>query len=119
MKRRIFWSVFFTVFLRLQIYEAIAAIFWQFASYVFSFHYVYFCIPLCVFVFHFYFCIPFLFFVFPLLFLYSILFSYSIFFLYSTFHFLYSLFILCIIIFLIHFVGYLFVRGAQLLFVYF
>ena len=34
MKRRIFWSVFFTVFVRLQIYEAIAAIFWQSASYV-------------------------------------------------------------------------------------
>ena len=33
MKRRIFWSVFFTVFL-LQVYEAIAAIFWQSASYV-------------------------------------------------------------------------------------
>ena len=34
MKRRIFWSVFYTVFLRLQIYEANAAIFWQFASYL-------------------------------------------------------------------------------------
>ena len=34
MKRRIFWSVFFTGFFRLQIYEAIAAIFWQSASYV-------------------------------------------------------------------------------------
>ena len=33
MKRRFFWSVF-TVFFRLQIYEAIAAIFWQSASYV-------------------------------------------------------------------------------------
>ena len=32
MKRRIFWSVFFTVFLRLQIYEAIAAIFWLSSS---------------------------------------------------------------------------------------
>ena len=29
MKRRIFWSVFFTVFFRLPIYESIAAIFWQ------------------------------------------------------------------------------------------
>ena len=37
MKRRIFWSVFFIVSLRLQIYEAIAAIFWQSASYVFFF----------------------------------------------------------------------------------
>ena len=36
MKRR-FFLVFFTVFLRLQIYEAIAAIIWQSASYVFSF----------------------------------------------------------------------------------
>ena len=34
MKRRIFVSVFFAVFLGLQIYEAIAAIFWQSASYV-------------------------------------------------------------------------------------
>ena len=35
MKRRIFFgSVFFIVFLRLQIYEAIAAIFWQSARYV-------------------------------------------------------------------------------------
>ena len=34
MKRRIFWSAFFTLFLRLQIYEAIAATFWQAASYV-------------------------------------------------------------------------------------
>ena len=34
MKRGIFWSVFFTVFLRLQIYKAIAAIFWESASYV-------------------------------------------------------------------------------------
>ena len=33
MEKRIL-SVFFTVFLRLQIYEAIAAIFWQSASYV-------------------------------------------------------------------------------------
>ena len=32
----VFWSVFFTFLLRLQIYEAIAAIFWQFASYVFT-----------------------------------------------------------------------------------
>ena len=31
-----FWSVFFTLFLRLQIYEAIAAIFWQSAIYVLS-----------------------------------------------------------------------------------
>ena len=34
MKRRIFWSVFFTVFFRLPICESIAAIFWQSASYV-------------------------------------------------------------------------------------
>ena len=34
MKRRIFWSVFFTVFFKLPIYESIAAIFWQSASYV-------------------------------------------------------------------------------------
>ena len=34
MKSRIFWSVFFTFFLRLQIYKAIAAFFWQSASYV-------------------------------------------------------------------------------------
>ena len=34
MKRRIFWSVFYTVFLRLQIYEATAAIFLQSTSYV-------------------------------------------------------------------------------------
>ena len=34
MKRRIFWSVFFSVFSRLQTYEAIAAVFWQSASYV-------------------------------------------------------------------------------------
>ena len=33
MKRRIFWSVF-TIFLSLQIYDAIAAIFWKSASYV-------------------------------------------------------------------------------------
>ena len=32
MKRRFFWSVFFTVFFRLPIYESIAAIFWQSAS---------------------------------------------------------------------------------------
>ena len=31
------WSVLFTVFLGLQVYEAIAAIFWQSASYVFIF----------------------------------------------------------------------------------
>ena len=31
---KIFWSVFFTVFFRLPIYESIAAIFWQSASYV-------------------------------------------------------------------------------------
>ena len=37
MKRRFFWSVFFTVILRLQIYEAIAAIFWQSVSYVLQF----------------------------------------------------------------------------------
>ena len=37
MKRRIFWSVFFTVFFRLPIYESIAAIFWQSASYVINF----------------------------------------------------------------------------------
>ena len=37
MKRLIFWSVCLTVFLRLQIYEAIVAIFWQSASYVLSF----------------------------------------------------------------------------------
>ena len=30
----IFWSVYFTIFLRLQIYKSIAAIFWQSASYV-------------------------------------------------------------------------------------
>ena len=30
----LFWSVFLTFFLRLQIYEVIAAIFWQRASYV-------------------------------------------------------------------------------------
>ena len=34
MKWRI-WSVFFTVFFRLPIYESIAAIFWQYASYVY------------------------------------------------------------------------------------
>ena len=34
MKSRIFWFVFCTVFLRVQIYEAIAAIFWRSASYV-------------------------------------------------------------------------------------
>ena len=33
-KTEFFWSVCFTVFFRLQIYEAIAAIFWQSASYV-------------------------------------------------------------------------------------
>ena len=33
MKRRIFLVFFFTVFFRLQIYEAIAAVFWQSASY--------------------------------------------------------------------------------------
>ena len=33
MKRQI-WSVFFTVFFRLPIYESIAAVFWQSASYV-------------------------------------------------------------------------------------
>ena len=37
MKRRIFWSVFFTVFFKLPIYESIAAIFWQSASYVYLF----------------------------------------------------------------------------------
>ena len=38
MKRRIFWTVVFTViFLRLQIYEAIAAIFWQSDSYALPF----------------------------------------------------------------------------------
>ena len=37
MKRRIFWSVFFTVFFKLPIYESIAAIFWQSASYVIKF----------------------------------------------------------------------------------
>ena len=36
MKRRFFWSVFFTVFLKLHIYNAIAPIFWQSASYVFN-----------------------------------------------------------------------------------
>ena len=37
MKRMfLFGSVFLTFFLRRQIYEAIAAIFWQFASYVFT-----------------------------------------------------------------------------------
>ena len=34
-KDKFFWSVFFTVFFRLPIYESIAAIFWQSASYVF------------------------------------------------------------------------------------
>ena len=34
MKERIFLSVFFTVFLGLQIYEDFAAIFWQSTSYV-------------------------------------------------------------------------------------
>ena len=35
MKRRIFWYLFFyCFFLRLQIYEAIAAVFWQSASFV-------------------------------------------------------------------------------------
>ena len=34
--KRVFLSVFFTVFLRLQIYESIAAIFWQSASYVYT-----------------------------------------------------------------------------------
>ena len=34
MKDDFFWSVFFTVFFRLPIYESIAAIFWQSASYV-------------------------------------------------------------------------------------
>ena len=33
-KDKFFWSVIFSVFFRLQIYEAIAAIFWQSASYV-------------------------------------------------------------------------------------
>ena len=33
-KDKFFWSVFFTVFFRLPIYESIAAIFWQSASYV-------------------------------------------------------------------------------------
>ena len=37
MKRRIFWSVFFIVFLKVLIYETIASIFWQSASYVFMF----------------------------------------------------------------------------------
>ena len=36
MKRRIFWSVFFYRLFRLQIYEAIAAIFWQSDRYVFK-----------------------------------------------------------------------------------
>ena len=36
MKRQFFWSVFFTVCFRLPIYESIAAIFWQSASYVFK-----------------------------------------------------------------------------------
>ena len=35
-KDEIFWSVFFTVFFRLPIYESIAAIFWQSASYVYN-----------------------------------------------------------------------------------
>ena len=39
MKRRIFLFFVFTVFLRLQIYEAIAAIFWQSASYVAMFYF--------------------------------------------------------------------------------
>ena len=39
MKRRIFWSVFFIVFFRRPIYESIAAIFWQSASYVFDIFY--------------------------------------------------------------------------------
>ena len=34
MMRRVFLSVFFTSFFRLQVYKAIAAIFWQSASYV-------------------------------------------------------------------------------------
>ena len=34
MKRRLFWSDFLLVFLRLQIYESIAATFWHSASYV-------------------------------------------------------------------------------------
>ena len=37
MKRRVFWSVFFTVSFRLPIYESVAAIFWQSASYVCGF----------------------------------------------------------------------------------
>ena len=37
MKRRIFGRSFFTVFLRLQIYESIEAIIWQSASYVYIF----------------------------------------------------------------------------------
>ena len=37
MKDEFFWSVFFTVFFRLPIYESIAAIFWQSASYVLKF----------------------------------------------------------------------------------
>ena len=36
MKRRVFWSVFFNVFSRLPIYESIAAIFWQSASYLYT-----------------------------------------------------------------------------------
>ena len=35
MKRQFFWSVFFYVFVRRQIYDAIAAIFWQSASNVY------------------------------------------------------------------------------------
>ena len=41
----LFWSVFFTFFLRLQIYEAFAVIFWQFASYVFSIWDLFVCSP--------------------------------------------------------------------------
>ena len=41
MERLIFWSVFYCFF-RLQIYEAIAAIFWQSASYVYNYYYFYY-----------------------------------------------------------------------------
>ena len=36
-EKNFFWSVFPSAFLRLQIYEAVAVIFWQSASYVFIF----------------------------------------------------------------------------------
>ena len=40
-EKSIFWAVFFTEFLALQLYEAIVAILWQSASYVIRFvHFV-------------------------------------------------------------------------------